>query len=309
MNVFFRNFSLPLVGRPPNFVSVDGGIPFDPSFQNALTSSVIEADLDLGYVMSLTYPLNVTLYQVGDINVGGNFDLFLDALDASFCTYEGGDDPSDPRYPDPVPHGFNETRSCGGTPLPKVLSFSYEGDEHLFTDLSKQRLCYEFMKFGLLGVTVLFASGDDGVAGYSGCLDPVRDDTTFNPEFPATCPYVTTVGGTQINSGSSVREPESALEQVAISGGGFSNFFAIPDYQKQAVLTWFAEHSLSYNSSVFNNTKQTRGYPDVSANGANFLVGISQNPPFVPTDELNSVSGTSASVRFHLPSYESSINS
>ena len=35
--------------------------------------------------MTLVYPQNVTLYQVGDVVEGGSFNNFLDALDASYC--------------------------------------------------------------------------------------------------------------------------------------------------------------------------------------------------------------------------------
>jgi tripeptidyl-peptidase-1 len=41
----------------------------------------------------------------------------------------------------------------------------------------------------------------------------------------ATCPFVTAVGATQINPGSTVNDPEGACEQVIFSGGGFSNIF------------------------------------------------------------------------------------
>jgi len=41
----------------------------------------------------------------------------------------------------------------------------------------------------------------------------------------ATCPFVTAVGATQINPGSTVNDPEGACEQVILSGGGFSNIF------------------------------------------------------------------------------------
>lgn len=37
------------------------------------------------------YPQKVTLYQVGDSVEGGSNNNFLDALDASYCTYAGGD--------------------------------------------------------------------------------------------------------------------------------------------------------------------------------------------------------------------------
>lgn len=61
-----------------------------------------ESNLDLEYGMTLVYPQKVTLYQVGDIYEGASFNDFLDAIDASYCSYEGGDDPSqDAEYPDP----------------------------------------------------------------------------------------------------------------------------------------------------------------------------------------------------------------
>lgn len=60
------------------------------------------------------------------------------------------------------------------------------------------------MKLGLQGRTMLFASGDNGVAGGNGqccaspkCAGGVYNDGksgAFNPSFPSTCPYVTSVG-------------------------------------------------------------------------------------------------------------------
>ena len=55
------------------------------------------------------------------------------------------------------------------------------------------------MKLGLLGTTVLYSSGDYGVAGNGGnCINPTTglyssgpDGIKFNPSFPGTCPWVT----------------------------------------------------------------------------------------------------------------------
>lgn len=73
------------------------------------------------------------------------------------------------------------------------------------------------------GVSVVFASGDSGVAGPSGdenadgCLG---DGSVFSPDFPATCPYVTTVGATYLPSGANVfKDQEVAVTRFA-SGGG-----------------------------------------------------------------------------------------
>lgn len=76
----------------------------------------------------------------------------------------------------------------------------------------------------------------------------------FNPEFPASCPFVTAVGATQVNPGSSVFEPESACEQVIFSGGGFSNIFPMPDYQKTAVSHFLESHPPPYTAAQYNNS-------------------------------------------------------
>ena len=100
------------------------------------------------------------------------------------------------------------------------------------------------MKLGLQGVSVIVASGDNGVAGSSkknnlNCLG--ANDTVFNPAAPASCPYVTSLGATQVNSCSSVYEPESVANNKTVagynytSGGGFSNIYPIPAYQRSAV--------------------------------------------------------------------------
>lgn len=66
-----------------------------------------------------------------------------------------------------------------------------------------------------------------------------------------------------------------------------SNVFPLPDYQANAVRTWFAEHPPPYGADRFNNSQQTKGIPDVSANGANYVIAID--------GEFSLVFGTSAS--------------
>lgn len=56
----------------------------------------IESALDFQSAYSIIYPQKLRLYQVGDgVNMDsvGTFNIWLDALDASYCTYEGGDQP------------------------------------------------------------------------------------------------------------------------------------------------------------------------------------------------------------------------
>lgn len=152
-------------------------------------------------------------------------------------------------------------------------------------DADRVRQCYEYMKLGLQGVTVLYSSGDNGVAGGPAgtpmCWDPATDQyvdgTTggrFVPGFPATCPYVTGVGATQIRPNATVTQPEIASETVIYSGGGFSDNFPLPSYQEKAVGEYFAKYNPPYTAAQYNNSQKTRGFPDVSANGAWYVVAV-----------------------------------
>lgn len=66
---------------------------------------------------------------------------------------------------------------------------------------------------------------------------------TAVPLFPATCPFITAVGATQIQPGASVTDPEEVWNQGGISGGGgFSNIFSMPAYQADAVNSFMNNH-------------------------------------------------------------------
>jgi len=110
--------------------------------------------------------------------------------------------------------------------------------------------------------------------------------------FPASCPYVTAVGGT---SGPESNNPEIACtsnvdELILItSGGGFSSYYNAPDFQKPFINTYFSSvdgtsKEPSY-SSGYNPSK--RGYPDVALMAHNYMI--------VFDGELVPVDGTSAS--------------
>lgn len=298
LDMFFANFSTAQVGDRPIFDSADGGVLQTEAESFSYNG---ESDLDLEYSMTLVYPQNVTLYQVGDLEEGASFNNFLDAIDASYCTYEGGDDPTqDSVYPDPLPGGYKGAEACGAFAPTKVISTSYSYNEHDLTPFYEMRQCNEYMKLGLMGTTFLYSSGDYGVAGNGGqCIaanGTYNNGTSgrFNPSFPGTCPYVTSVGATQVKPGTNIvaalasgTQPEQACETVIYSGGGFSNVFPMPSYQSSAVKEFFANHPPPYGADRYNNSMMTRGFPDVSANGANYVVAVDGN--------FSLVYGTSAS--------------
>jgi len=154
---------------------------------------------------------------------------------------------------------------------PHVFSISYGDEESGVQEDYAVRVCNEFMKLGTAGISVLVASGDSGVGcSYEG----------FVPTYPAACPWVTSVGGT---SGGEGRFDNS--ESVwSDSGGGFSNYFSQPDYQKDAVQTYFNRAELPPQRRW---NKTGRGFPDVSAQSVGFVVIASGEP-------LPGVAGTSA---------------
>ena len=79
-----------------------------------------------------------------------------------------------------------------------------------------------------------------------------------------------------VNPGSSVWQPESACEQVIYSSGGFSNQFAMPKYQEDVVKDYLKNYPPPYSSSTFNCSGNSRAFPDLSANGANYVVSVSR---------------------------------
>ncbi|OCK79883.1 hypothetical protein K432DRAFT_435096 [Lepidopterella palustris CBS 459.81] len=297
LDEFMTKFRPGAVGVRPILDSIDGGVVQQESKSFGLNG---ESDLDLEYAIGLVYPQPVTLYQVGDLVEGASFNNFLDGIDGTYC---GGDDPTqDGVYPDPynVTGAYEGPEDCGTFAPTKVISTSYGYNEADLTPAYEMRQCNEYMKLGMMGVTVLYSSGDYGVAGNSGqCIDPTtgayNNGTSglFNPGFPATCPYVTAVGATQTKANANLAhlpagtQPETACETVIYSGGGFSNVFPLPAYQAPAVTSWFKNNNVPYGADRFNNSGTTRGFPDVAANGANYVIAID--------GKFSLVFGTSAS--------------
>ena len=114
MDMWFKKFPPSQVGQSPTQNLINRAVV---QTQNQSFSFNGESALDLQYAMALVSPQTTTLFQVGDLVAGASFDNFLDALDGSYCTFEGGDskDPNiDGQYPDKLPGGFNGPENCGG---------------------------------------------------------------------------------------------------------------------------------------------------------------------------------------------------
>ncbi|KAL5329892.1 hypothetical protein ACEPPN_003412 [Leptodophora sp. 'Broadleaf-Isolate-01'] len=288
LDLFFLSLaqSIPL-GTHPTLKAVDGAV----APVNVLSAGP-ESDLDFQVAYPLIYPQNTILFQTDDpvyeanYTFNGFLNTFLDAIDGSYCSYV---DPLDPPYPNPsnAPGAYKGKLQCGVYKPTNVISISYGGGEADLPPAYQKRQCAEFMKLGMQGVSVVLASGDSGVAGSpgeggnaDGCLGTGQ---IFAPDFPATCPYLTAVGGTTLPQGANVKtDAETAVTRFG-SGGGFSNIYPRPAYQQAAVSAYLANYPPPYKSysgvdnmnigaggGIYN--KDGRGYPDVSSVGDNIVI-------------------------------------
>jgi tripeptidyl-peptidase-1 len=137
---------------------------------------------------------------------------------------------------------------------------SYGDNEPTVPPEYAQRVNVEFQKAGVRGISILFSSGDGGVAG-----GQPQQCTEFVATYPAGSPYVTAVGGTTSFA------PEVG---VSFSSGGFTNYWGRPSYQASAVqdyITSFGKPTLP-PAHLWNQTG--RGFPDVAAQGTSYPVFI-----------------------------------
>ena len=142
-------------------------------------------------------------------------------------------------------------QQVNNTQSPWVHSVSYGDYEVSIPTEYQNRSDIEFMKFGISGRSILVASGDEGVH----CRR-----NKYVPEWPTCSPYVTSVGGTI-----------SLTEVWSDGGGGFSNTFPIPDYQK-AVVEAYLQSGKTPPTKYFNTSG--RAYPDISAFAVDFDIVV-----------------------------------
>ncbi len=182
-------------------------------------------------------------------------------LDIQYIKALGGAIPLTNIYSEPYSL-LNWAKALSGMPSPPLVnSVSYGNDEVQQTGVAYMESCNtQFKALGVRGISILFASGDDGVCGRSGCG---LFTTKFHPGFPAASPYVTSVGGTDFATKSVIGD-ETAWSG---SGGGFSNTFGIPDYQRDAVAA-YQQKCPTIDCPPFKAWNATgRGFPDIAALG------------------------------------------
>jgi len=160
--------------------------------------------------------------------------------------------------PDNEPYAVWLADLAAASNQPNIFSISYGDNEDTVPLDYGTRVNVEFQKAGARGISILASSGDGGVAG----SQPTRC-TKFIPTFPAGSPYITAIGGT---TGSPTERAAS------LSGGGFSNYWDRPDYQKAAVDKYMSTATGLPPTDRYNHTGA--GFPDISAQAEGFMIVI-----------------------------------
>lgn len=141
---------------------------------------------------------------------------------------------------------------------PRVISISWGGAECLWTEQSVHALEGLLADAAALGITVFAASGDSGQT--AGVPDGER-----HVLYPASSPFVTACGGTQLDVRPNGDRHETPWYEAGVcrSGGGLSDLFRQPDWQAGMALTFPAEPHAPDGS-----TSAARAVPDICASAA-----------------------------------------
>ncbi|CUG91622.1 subtilisin-like serine protease, putative, partial [Bodo saltans] len=145
---------------------------------------------------------------------------------------------------------------------PSVWSVSYGGPEWNTTSdsLAEANMLNDYFKLMTAsGVTMVVSSGDSG-AGFETVAPLVS--------YPASSPYVVSVGATaqRLHEGVVVQAACSAADgNVITTGGAFSQYFEVPEYQAQAVKSYVDAHP-GFPTSMMSSSQ--RAVPDIATIGA-----------------------------------------
>ncbi|GLB42699.1 putative pro-kumamolisin, activation domain [Lyophyllum shimeji] len=246
---FFAQFRPDAVNSSFSTVLVNGGL----DNQNV---PGVEANLDIQYTTAMSFPTPNIYYSTGG---------------------------SPPFIPDSqTPKNTNEpylewlsfVLSRNKSEIPQTITISYGDDEQTVPKEYAVKVCNLFAQLGAVGTTVFVASGDSGVGGGDCLTNDGTKKKLFQPAFPASCPFVTVVGGTH-------KIPETAVD---FSGGGFSRYFGTPAYQNVTVAKYVKGLGTTY-AKLYNPAG--RAYPDLAAQAYAYQVIVG--------GALQYVAGTSAS--------------
>ncbi|KAJ6437164.1 5-oxoprolinase [Purpureocillium lavendulum] len=254
LDKFLAAFAPDAVGANFSTVLVNGGHNPQGDYPGG------EANLDIQYAVAMAHRVPVTYYSVG----GEDHD-FLPDLDIW--------DPKT-QWIEPYTPFLSYLLGLDDEHLPRVISISYGINEQDVPKAHAEQICNMFGQLGTRDVSVIASSGDQGT-GISCLSNDGTNTTKFLPDFPASCPYVTSVGGTQGQG------PEMAWN---LSSGGFSEYWPRPAWQDAAISRYLGGLGDKW-AGLYNH--RGRGFPDVSIQALGYQM--------FDHDKLDQADGTSAS--------------
>jgi kumamolisin len=152
---------------------------------------------------------------------------------------------------------------------PSVISISWGAAEKAWTTQSLTNFNEAFKTAAVLGVTICAAAGDQG-------SDDNVHDGKVHTDFPSSSPYVLACGGTRLVTSGTKISSETVWHASADSatGGGVSDFFALPDYQKNAKVPLSIDTKFKGRGvpDVAGNADPATGYK-VRVDGQNLIIG------------------------------------
>ncbi|KIX05413.1 uncharacterized protein Z518_06285 [Rhinocladiella mackenziei CBS 650.93] len=255
--LYLQNFRPEAVNSPLSVkqVSINDG-PLDNG-----TVGGVEGNLDLETILGLVYPTPVTLYSTGG----------MPPFEPDLHTPSNTNEP----YLDWILY----LRDQDSQSIPNAISTSYGDDEQTVPKSYAKTVCNQFAALGAQGISLFFSSGDFGVGANDTCVSNDGKNTpAFLPAFPASCPYVTAVGGTK-------DYPEVVgydSRNGYASGAGFSNYFPRPKWQDTAVVRYLDAIGDKFKG-LYNCSG--RAYPDLAAQSYRYIVFLNSS--------VRSVDGTS----------------
>lgn len=136
---------------------------------------------------------------------------------------------------------------------PSIISISWGGPESTWTQQAMTAMDEAFQAAAALGVTVTVAAGDNGSTDG-------ETDGKSHVDFPASSPNVLACGGTKLLAANGEISSEVVWNELAnqegATGGGVSDFFALPSWQS----------AVGVPRSANPGGKSGRGLPDIAGN-------------------------------------------
>lgn len=242
--LFLKKYRPEAVSSAKTFTqtSIDGGPVQDGPLtaEQAAEGGSREANLDVQAIAGISYPVPIKSWSTG------------------------GEPPFNPDLSTPTntnePYLVWVNWLLKQRSIPQVISTSYGDSEQTIPKSYAERVCKQFAQVGARGTTLFFSSGDQGLGSTNKCFSNDGKNTTrFLPSFPASCPYVTTVGATMnFEPEESAYRPSRTVNGVFrdlyASGSGFSNYFSRPIYQSKVVPAYVKNLNGAYKG-LYNPSK------------------------------------------------------